>query len=112
MGPVEVRAAIESMKGARFVHDTLERQGWEVEVADAQKVKGLAPLAGKADRIDAWVLAEIRDGGGDLRHRHTVAYRLERVRELTSLDPMRSEDRERLGLGLKAYRIMRRGCRA
>jgi len=39
-------------------------------------------------------------------HRHTVAYRLDRVRELTSLDPMQSEDRERLGLGLKAYRII------
>ena len=30
-------------------------------------------------------------------HRHTVAYRLERVKELTGLDPMLSEDRERLG---------------
>ncbi len=39
-------------------------------------------------------------------HRHTVAYRLERVRDLTGLDPMQSEDRERLGLGLKAYRII------
>jgi DNA-binding PucR family transcriptional regulator len=39
-------------------------------------------------------------------HRHTVAYRLERVRELTGLDPTHSEDRERLGLGLKAYRII------
>jgi PucR family transcriptional regulator, purine catabolism regulatory protein len=39
-------------------------------------------------------------------HRHTVAYRLERVKELTGLDPMQSEDRERLGLGLKAYRII------
>ena len=39
-------------------------------------------------------------------HRHTVAYRLDRVRELTGLDPVRSEDRERLGLGLKAYRII------
>jgi transposase len=58
-GPVEVRAAIESMNGARFVHDTLERCGWEVEVADAQKVKGLAPLACKNDRIDAWVMAEL-----------------------------------------------------
>jgi hypothetical protein len=27
-GPVAVRAAIESMNGARFVHDTLERCGW------------------------------------------------------------------------------------
>lgn len=39
-------------------------------------------------------------------HRHTVAYRLERVRELTGLDPFASEDRERLGLGLKAHRII------
>ena len=30
-----IAAAIESMTGARFVHDTLERLGWEVEVADA-----------------------------------------------------------------------------
>jgi transposase len=58
-GPVMVRAAIESMTGARFVHDALERCGWEVEVADAVKVKGLAPLACKTDKIDAWVLAEL-----------------------------------------------------
>jgi transposase len=58
-GPLVVRAAIESMTGARFVHDTLERCGWEVEVADAVKVKGLAPLACKTDKIDAWVLAEL-----------------------------------------------------
>ncbi len=42
-------------------------------------------------------------------HRHTVAYRLERVKELSSLDPMQTEDRERLGLGLKAYRIIAPG---
>ena len=54
-----VRAAIESMNGARFVHDRLELAGWQVEIADAQKVKGLASLACKTDRIDAWVLAEL-----------------------------------------------------
>ncbi|MFL6015640.1 MAG: hypothetical protein ACJ74P_15335, partial [Gaiellaceae bacterium] len=36
-----IRAAIESMNGARFVHDRLELAGWQVEIADAQKVKGL-----------------------------------------------------------------------
>jgi len=56
-GPV--RAVIESMNGARFVHDRLELAGWQVEIADAQKVKGLAPLACKTDRIDARVLAEL-----------------------------------------------------
>ena len=54
-----ISAAIESMNGARFVHDRLELAGWQVEIADAQKVKGLAPLACKTDRIDAWVLAEL-----------------------------------------------------
>jgi transposase len=54
-----IRAAIESMNGARFVHDRLEQCGWEVEIADALKVKGLAPLAAKTDKIDAWVLAEL-----------------------------------------------------
>jgi sugar diacid utilization regulator len=39
-------------------------------------------------------------------HRHTVAYRLQRVRELSGLDAMITEDRERLSLGLKAYRIV------
>jgi transposase len=59
LGGQPVRAVIESMTGARFVHDTLEEHGWEVLVADAQKVKGLAPLAGKTDTIDARVVAEL-----------------------------------------------------
>ena len=45
------------MTGARLVHDTLEQEGWDVEIADAQKVKGLAPLACKTDKIDSQVLA-------------------------------------------------------
>jgi transposase len=54
-----IYAALESMNGARFVHDTLEEEGWTVALADARKVKGLAPLAAKTDRIDAHVLAEL-----------------------------------------------------
>jgi len=54
-----VCAVIESMTGARIVHDTLEAEGWSVEIADAQKVKGLAPLACKTDRIDSMVLATL-----------------------------------------------------
>jgi len=56
----EVRGVVESMNGARFVHDELsERYGWEVLVADAHRVKGLAPLACKTDKVDARVLAEL-----------------------------------------------------
>jgi transposase len=56
-----VRGVIESMTGARFVHDTLEELGWDVLIADAQKVKGLAPLACKTDKIDARVLAVLSE---------------------------------------------------
>jgi len=55
----QVSAVIESMTGARFVHDTLEHYGWDVAIADAVRAKGLAPLAAKTDRIDARVLAEL-----------------------------------------------------
>ena len=54
-----VRGVVEAMNGARFVHDELVAHGWEVLVADAQKVKGLAPLACKTDKIDSRVLAEL-----------------------------------------------------
>jgi sugar diacid utilization regulator len=39
-------------------------------------------------------------------HRHTVRYRLERVRDLTSLDVASTDGREKLGLGLKAMRVL------
>src|SRR3954447_8261474 len=58
-GGMPVRAAIESMNGASFVHDQLELAGWEVQIADAVRVKGFAPLACKTDRIEARVLAEL-----------------------------------------------------
>src|SRR3954452_12834760 len=90
-----IRAVIESMTGARFVHDTLEEFGWEVLVADAQKVKGLAPLACKTDKIDARVLAELswRDlvpavwlpDPSIRRERELARYRLHLVRHRTTL---------------------------
>ncbi|HEY3359401.1 MAG TPA: IS110 family transposase [Polyangia bacterium] len=90
-----VYAALESMNGARFVHDELERRGWRVELADAQKVKGLAPLAAKTDRIDAYVLAELarRDlvpaiwlpGPGVREARERARFRLHLVRHRAAL---------------------------
>jgi len=45
-----------------------------------------------------------------ITHRHTIRYRLERVKELTGLDVNSTDGRERLGLGLKAMRVL--GVRA
>ncbi|MDA0182703.1 helix-turn-helix domain-containing protein [Solirubrobacter phytolaccae] len=39
-------------------------------------------------------------------HRHTVRYRLERVKDLSSLDVASTDGREKLGLGLKAMRVL------
>jgi len=55
----QVRACVEMMSGAVWVRERLQSAGWEVQVADARKVKGLAPLACKTDRVDARVLAEL-----------------------------------------------------
>jgi DNA-binding PucR family transcriptional regulator len=38
-------------------------------------------------------------------HRHTIAYRLERVRDLTGHDPQTPRGQEELGLGLKALAL-------
>ena len=39
-------------------------------------------------------------------HRHTIRYRLERVRDLSGHDATATEGRERLGLGIKAMRVL------
>ena len=39
-------------------------------------------------------------------HRHTIYYRLERVRELSGLDVSSTDGREKLSLGLKAMRVL------
>jgi transposase len=54
-----VRACLEMMSGALWVRDELVACGWLVEVADARKVKTVAPLAAKTDKVDARLLAEL-----------------------------------------------------
>ena len=55
----EVRACVETMSGAVWVKDQLELAGWSVAVAHAGKVRDIAPLACKTDKVDARVLAEL-----------------------------------------------------
>jgi transposase len=85
-----VVAVIESMNGARFVHDQLERAGWDVRIADARRAKALAPLACKTDRIDAWVLSELA--------------RRELVPEIWLPDPAVRAERERARFRLHLVR--------
>jgi transposase len=55
----EVKACVEMMSGALWVKDRLESARWSVEVAHAGKVRDIAPLACKTDKVDARVLAEL-----------------------------------------------------
>lgn len=55
----DVQGCIEMMSGAVWVRDRLAACGWEIQIADARKVKAIAPLACKTDRVDARVLAEL-----------------------------------------------------
>src|SRR5215211_4216170 len=55
----EVSACVEMMSGAVWVRDQLAAAGWKVQVAHARKVRDVAPLACKTDRVDARVLAEL-----------------------------------------------------
>ena len=90
LGDTEVLAVIESMSGARFVHDRLELAGWDVRIADAAKARGIAPLACKTDTIDTWVLAELA--------------RLELVPEIWLPDPEIRAERERARFRLHLVR--------
>src|SRR3954465_9595034 len=58
LGP-DVRACVEMMSGAGWVRDRLTVAGWGVAVAHARKVRDIAPLACKTDKVDARVLAEL-----------------------------------------------------
>ena len=55
----DVKACVEMMSGAVWVRDRLVAAGWEVQVAHARKVRDVAPLACKTDKVDARVLAEL-----------------------------------------------------
>src|SRR5881398_818365 len=54
-----VTACLEMMSGALWARDELVACGWQVQVADARKVKTVAPLAAKTDKVDARLLAEL-----------------------------------------------------
>jgi hypothetical protein len=77
----------------------------------------LAPLAAYDEQYETELVATVEaylDNDGNVArtserlftHRHTVRYRLERVRELTGHDISSSEGREKLSLGLKAMRVL------
>ncbi len=55
----EASGCVEMMSGAVWVKDRLQGAGWEMKIAHARKVRDVAPLACKTDKVDARVLAEL-----------------------------------------------------
>lgn len=83
----------------RFYEETVEPLVAYDEQYETELVRTLATfleadgnVAGAAQRL--------------FTHRHTIYYRLERVRELSGLDVSSSDGREKLSLGLKAMRVL------
>jgi sugar diacid utilization regulator len=77
----------------------------------------VAPLAAYDEQYETELVATVEaylDNDGNVAatakrlftHRHTVRYRLERVKELCGHDVSATEGREKLGLGLKAMRVL------
>ncbi len=77
----------------------------------------LAPLAAYDEQYETELVTTVetylendgsvaRSAAQLFTHRHTVRYRLERVKELSGHDIGSSEGRERLSLGLKAMRVL------
>ncbi len=77
----------------------------------------VAPLSAYDDQYETELVATVEaylDNDGNVTptaetlftHRHTVRYRLERVKELCGHDLTSTEGREKLGLGLKAMRVL------
>jgi sugar diacid utilization regulator len=77
----------------------------------------IQPLAGYDEQYETELVNTVEaylDNDGNVAatakqlftHRHTVRYRLERVRELCGHDVSATEGREKLGLGLKAMRVL------
>ncbi len=77
----------------------------------------IQPLSDYDDQYETELVATVEaylDNDGNVAatakqlftHRHTIRYRLERVKELCGHDVSATEGREKLGLGLKAMRVL------
>ena len=89
------------------------------EVAELERFyeETVQPLAAYDDQYETELVATVEaylDNDGNVTptaetlftHRHTVRYRLERIRELSGHDLTSTEGREQLGLGLKSMRVL------
>jgi sugar diacid utilization regulator len=106
--------AFEDTGAYRLLLPAMSEDPGELERFYAETVQ---PLVAYDDQYETELVATVEaylDNDGNVAatakqlftHRHTIRYRLERVRELCGHDVSATEGREKLGLGLKAMRVL------
>ena len=116
VGEAEGRAllAFEDTGAYRLLLPAMSEDPGELERFYAETIE---PLAVYDEQYETELVATIEaylDNDGNVAatakrlftHRHTIRYRLERARELCGHDVSATEGREKLGLGLKAMRVL------
>lgn len=116
VGEAEGRAvlAFEDTGAYRLLLPAMSEDPGELERFYAETIQ---PLSDYDEQYETELVATVEaylDNDGNVAatakqlftHRHTVRYRLERVRELCGHDVSSTEGREKLGLGLKAMRVL------
>jgi DNA-binding PucR family transcriptional regulator len=106
--------AFEDTGAYRLLLPAMSEDPGELERFYAETIE---PLSAYDDQYETELVATVEaylDNDGNVAatakqlftHRHTIRYRLERVRELCGHDISATEGREKLGLGLKAMRVL------
>jgi DNA-binding PucR family transcriptional regulator len=113
-GPEDSVLAFEETGAYRLLLPAMSEDPAELERFFAETVEPLVAYDDQYETDLVQTLETFLDADGNVAgtasrlftHRHTIRYRLERVRDLTGLDVSSTDGREKLGLGLKAMRVL------
>jgi PucR C-terminal helix-turn-helix domain/GGDEF-like domain len=112
--PQEGALAFDQTGAYRLLLSTMSENPRELQRFYAETVEPLVAYDEQYETELVRTLGTFLDADGNVAgtaqrlftHRHTIYYRLERVRELSGLDVSSSDGREKLSLGLKAMRVL------
>jgi sugar diacid utilization regulator len=113
-GPEDSVLAFEETGAYRLLLPAMSEDPAELQRFFAETVEPLVTYDEQYETDLVQTLETFLDADGNVAgtaqrlftHRHTIRYRLERVRDLTGLDVSSTDGREKLGLGLKAMRVL------
>ena len=113
-GSTEASLAFEQTGAYRLLLSAMTENPSELQRFYAETVEPLAAYDEQYETDMVHTLETFLEADGNVAgtaqrlftHRHTIYYRLERVRELSGLDVSSSDGREKLSLGLKAMRVL------